>query len=132
MDKEGDASGNTRFIDPLKLIAYEFKNYNYFGVPSNTYNYFLITNLYQSTADFPMHNGILNLIIWFGIFGFIHLYCLIKKLNNSTEYILIFLVGFQNGNFYSYEKVFTIIYLIFFYRAISYAETPKLSRAQIK
>lgn len=114
---DGDASGETRFLHPFNLIYYNFYNGRIFGSLFDNYQFFLNTNLYTDPSDFPMHNGILNLIILFGIFGIWYIFKIIYKLNSSTEIILFLIVGMQNGNFFSYEKVFALVYILFTLRS---------------
>lgn len=116
---EGDSSGTVRFFSPITLIFENFKNGDWIGVPSNFYDHFMYTNLYSTMGDFPGHNGILGLVIQFGLFGIVVLVALARRLRLSLELALVMIIGSQNGGFLTYEKVFSIIFIILVIRSVS-------------
>lgn len=109
---EGDSSGNVRFLSPFILIFENIKNGDWIGVPSNFYDHFMYTNLYDSMGDFPGHNGILGILTLFGLFGLLMLVLLAKRLRSPLEWSLVLIIGSQNGGFLTYEKVFSLIFII--------------------
>lgn len=108
----GDSSGVVRFLSPFLLIYENFINFDWFGVPSNFYSHYMYTNLYGSMSDFPGHNGILGLLIQFGLFGILMLVVLSKRLKSQVEWVVVLIIGSQNGSFLTYEKVFSLIFVI--------------------
>ena len=75
--------------------GYNFSHFDIFGVLVNNYEHYLITGLYSEQSDFPMHNGILNLVIQFGVFGLWYITKIVKDLNSSTE--ILFLIFLKAG-----------------------------------
>lgn len=114
-----DDSASTRFLYPFYLIIDNLKNGRIFGILFNNFQHFLSTGLYVDGSDFPMHNGIINLIINYGLFGLLYIFTIYRNLRSSTELIFILLIGVQNGNLFSYEKVFSMLFIIFMYRAMA-------------
>lgn len=114
---EFDHSSEVRFFNPFLLIADNLYHGKLFGVLLNNYDYYLRTGLYLSEEDFPMHNGVINLIIMYGFFGIWYILKLAKNLNSTDEYIIVLTIGMQNGSFFSYEKVFLIIYVVYTLRS---------------
>ena len=107
-----DASFMVRFLNPFILIYENVINFDWLGVPSNFYDHFLYTRLYDTHASFPGHNGILGLLIQYGIVGILMLFVLLRQLRSPVEIVLLFIIGSQNGGFLTYEKVFSMLFVI--------------------
>lgn len=107
-----DGSTQARLISPFFLIYENIANFDWFGVPSNYFDHFLYTYLYVTMGDFPGHNGLLGMIMLYGIGGVAILYVLFSRLKNPLEWILVIIIGSQNGGFVTYEKVFSLLYVI--------------------
>lgn len=110
--RQGDTTFEIRFINPFILIFENVVNFDWFGVPSNFYDHFYYTNLYDNMEYFPGHNGILGLFIQFGVLGFIVLYLVFRQLLSPVEFALFFIIGSQNGALLTYEKAFSILFVL--------------------
>jgi hypothetical protein len=122
-ENETDASLQVRFIDPFLLIWENFVNFDWLGVPNNTIDHF--SYVIRHYRYFPGHNGILNLLIFYGLTGFTILILLSYQLRNPLEWILIIIIGSQNGGFLDYPKVLSLLFVIMALRGASI--TPKSS-----
>ena len=111
-----DGSTMTRLVYPFVIIIENFKNFDFLGYCGDLYTHYLYLNIYDTPGNFPGHNGFLAMIQNYGIFGVAMLLILFKRLNSSLEYFIIFLIGSQSGNFFSYEKVFLMVYMVLVYR----------------
>ncbi len=107
-----DESTLTRIFYPFILIFYNFINLDFFGFSGDIYSHFLYTGLYNSLGNFPGHNGFLGVIITFGLIGMMIVWLLFDKLVGWEEAVVVILIGSQSGNFFSYEKVFLMLYVV--------------------
>jgi len=111
-----DGSSMVRLVYPFIIINENFKNFDFLGYCGDIYTHFLSLNLYDSMGNYPGHNGFLSLIQAFGIFGVVMILILFNRLRHLMEYVIIFLIGSQSGNFFSYEKVYLMAYMVLVYR----------------
>jgi hypothetical protein len=114
-----DSSMLVRTVSPFIIIIENFMNFDLLGYPGDLYSHFLSLNIYSTMGEFPGHNGLLGLIQTFGLAGIFFIFLLFKTLKCPVEYFIVFLIGSQSGNFFSYEKVFLMIYVPMVYRNIT-------------
>lgn len=131
-----DGSSMTRLVWPFLLIGKIFAEFNFFGYPGDIYAHFLGSGIYSSLGDFPGHNGILLLVMNYGLFGVAFMLALLRKMRSADEVVLLFVIGSQSGNFLSYEKVFIFLFVIFVLRRPSDSQVSgldgKLSVSRIR
>ncbi|WP_139751868.1 hypothetical protein [Aeromonas media] len=108
-----DGSFVVRLLNPIYLISENINNVDLFGVPSDFYHHYLYTGLYSSLGDFPGHNGILSLILHYGLAGVLVIFFVLRQLNSPLELIVLIIVASQNGSFLTYDKVLSIMFVIF-------------------
>jgi len=111
-----DSSTMARVVYPFVIIFENFRNFDLLGYCGDIYNHFLYLGIYDTPGNYPGHNGLLATVQAYGIFGVLMIFLLFKRLNSSIEYFIIFLIGSQSGNFFSYEKVFLMVYMVLVYR----------------
>jgi hypothetical protein len=114
-----DSSLLARVVYPFIIIYENFMNNDFLGYCGDLYTHFLSLGIYNSPGGYPGHNGFLALIQMFGVFGIIIIVFLFRRLESPIEYFIVFLIGSQSGNFFSYEKVFLMVYMILICRHIS-------------
>lgn len=131
LNEGGDASFLVRIVNPFFLIAENIANFDYLGIPSNFYDHFLYTGLYNSMGDFPGHNGILGLVLHYGIAGMLIIALILTKLKNPLEWCLFLIIFSQNGSFLSYDKVLTFTFTLMTTRYLS-VQNSKTDRQSIK
>lgn len=105
-----DASTIIRFTNPIKLILSNINDNLYFGIPrSACATHFTKNGILKTGDDFPFHNSILNLLINYGFPGIYIIFYLFKTFClNKIEVLILFICMCQNGDFFSYDKVFVI------------------------
>lgn len=113
-----DVSTQARITKPFILIFLIFSDLNLFGFPGDIYTHYLGTGLYDSLGNFPGHNGFLGTVMSFGIFGLWFIWLLFRRTLTLEEAMLLIIIGSQSGNFFSYEKVFLMIFTILSTRGI--------------
>jgi len=107
-----DVSTQARLIKPFSLILEIFYDYNFLGFPGDIYTQYLSTGLYDSQGNFPGHNGFLGMIMSFGIFGVWFIWLIFSQTLSLEESMLLLIIGSQSGNFFSYEKIFLMIFVV--------------------
>ncbi len=110
--EDSDASLAVRFFNPFILILENITNYDWFGVPSNFYQHFLYTGIYSGLGDFPGHNGILGMLIQYGLVGLIILISVFSQLKRPIEWCLLLIIASQSGGFLTYDKVLSLVLVI--------------------
>jgi hypothetical protein len=117
-DGQDDVSMQARILYPLILIYENMVNGDIFGIPINEFEHFLYTGLYTDYSSFPGHNGFLALITQNGFVGIFIVFIIVKRVRNLIELLLLVLIGSQSGNFLSYEKVFTMVFVLTVFRSV--------------
>ncbi|MGY3361272.1 hypothetical protein ACVWZK_007935 [Bradyrhizobium sp. GM0.4] len=122
LGSERDASAMDRFILPLQIIPSVLSE-NPLGVP---FLKFAVTSI----VDFGaiglrlLHNGLLNAIINYGIFGIFVVYVFLSSaLNGYMRFYLLF-ISMQNGAIFSIDKFFVISLCVMLHNSFRLALRP--------
>jgi hypothetical protein len=114
-----DVSAMARIVNPFILIYENLKSNDFFGIPINSFEHFRYLNIYDDMSNYPGHNGLLSLLIGFGLSGLIILLLVFGSVNGFLSIFIILIIFSQNGNFLSYEKVFLATYMLAVTRSIN-------------
>lgn len=107
-----DISGLARFYEPFALILHNAEH-QFFGVPATEAAvYYDRFGLIPALDDPPLHNGLLNLLIFYGYGGLVLLFLLFSSLKTTEERLLLLIVGMQNGEIFSYSKVALLVLVV--------------------
>jgi hypothetical protein len=105
-----DTSAQARVFGPFVLIWENLANGDIFGIPVNSFSHFFYTGAYLDLDDYPGHNGILSTLIHFGLIGVLALGWAFNQVRGPLALWMVLIIGSQSGNFFSYEKVFLMLY----------------------
>jgi hypothetical protein len=107
-----DVSTSLRVFQPFQLLGYVLAHAP-FGVPITTASpVFLHANLIAPFEDAPFQNGLLNLLISYGLFGFLLLPLLWRAAGGGICAVFLFLLMGQNGAPLDFDKIVMIVFAI--------------------
>jgi hypothetical protein len=102
-DSESESSGYIRLVFPVKCAGAVFIHAP-FGVPQAELPEFLQSNLPEEATVGNYDNGVANILIYFGVFGFIIWICMVGMMRNWALALFVILCALNNGNVFGYDK----------------------------
>lgn len=108
----GDSSALVRFLYPFYLIYENIGNLDLLGIPFRTFEHFQYLGLYYTLDEAPLHNGLLSAVVLFGIPGLMVVSLLFRGTTTIEEFVSILIIGSQNGNLLSYEKILSLVFIL--------------------
>ncbi len=106
-----DESGITRFLKPFSIIIYNFTEMP-FGMPITSSSFYMQQGFFTQFEDPPFHNAFLNLFIAYGYLALFFLAILCFSVKTKIEFLYVILCMMQNGNFFSFDKVFAVLLFV--------------------
>ena len=106
-DSASEPSGYIRLVFPMKCVSAVFLHAP-LGVPQAELPDFFQANLPADATIGNFDNGLVNVFLYFGIFGFVIWICFIGMMRNWALALFVMLCALYNGNVFAYDKAFLI------------------------
>jgi hypothetical protein len=131
-DSVSEFSGYIRLVVPMHCVSAIFLHAP-LGVPLADLPVFLRKWLPAEALVAQVDNGLLDLFIFHGVFGFIIVTCLIVMIRNWVLTLFILFCSLNNGDFFGYDKalLISISILTYSYNNMSNASKRDCRRAGI-
>jgi hypothetical protein len=130
-DSVSESSGNIRLIFPAKCVSAVFMHAP-FGVPHAELPGFLQASLPEEATVEHFDNGLVNIFINFGVFGFIIWACLISMMRDWALALFVVLCSLNNGTVFGYDKAVIISISILAYSQNRWTASNMTCRRVVK
>lgn len=124
-----DVSAWTRIFAPLMLIPDVF-SHSVLGYPKSVFTDLGYINSIGVKADELGHNALLNLLIGYGVVGFLALFTLFRCAKTANKKLFVFLIACQNGALLAPDKFAMLSFSFMVYNSLARQQAQRSLRGE--